>query len=672
MKKIAISDDVLCKGAKLVEGDADDAVLLIPAAGGGLSLPELIGCPERYLVFYAEDLEDHSMPVQLIIRLKGEEKTLKGNDIIFGLMPRFRALICIDLKWLDGHVLFPGSTPGQLKVVRHGGRVTAEEIAEITLEASPSYHEVKLCLSGLRLTDERPGEYPIPDVKLIDEFGQYKGKEWPGKTKGLGELKARLEKALELPDSFGAADWDRWGGWSKKKLTEGTGYFGKVKAEGRWWLVDPEGHAFFSAGPCGTIARSDCRVDDLEKLMDWLPSPDDPVYGKMYEERTKRYRHAEVRSGGMLFSFEQANLYKVFGDAWYEKWKTLMVKQLKTNGLNTLANWSDRKLFSSRELPYVFMLDRFPATAKFIFRDFPDVLSEEYAEDAKLCAQYLTPLAQDPYMIGYFLRNEPSWAFVDNLVLADEVLYNPEPSVCKDKLIEFLKERYGNVGALAQAWGHRFDSFDDLRKPLFKPSSFSAAAKEDLREFSRVLIRAYVSLPSKACREVDAHHMNLGMRWAWISDPDLVSGWENFDVFSINCYFVDPTPALDNVVRLGVELPVMIGEFHFGALDLGQSSTGLQGTINQGERGKAYRYYCERVASHSHGVGCHWFQCYDQFELGRFDGENYNIGLFDLCSLPNEEMMKAVRGSGEAVYGVMEGSIPPFSEKPKIIPRIAF
>ncbi len=25
-------------------------------------------------------------------------------------------------------------------------------------------------------------------------------------------------------------------------------------------------------------------------------------------------------------------------------------------------------------------------------------------------------------MIGYFLRNEPSWAFVDNLVLADEVL----------------------------------------------------------------------------------------------------------------------------------------------------------------------------------------------------------------------------------------------------------
>jgi hypothetical protein len=35
--------------------------------------------------------------------------------------------------------------------------------------------------------------------------------------------------------------------------------------------------------------------------------------------------------------------------------------------------------------------------------------------------------------------------------------------------------------------------------------------------------------------------MILGMRWAWISDPP-AAGWENFDVFSINCYAVDPPP----------------------------------------------------------------------------------------------------------------------------------
>lgn len=275
-------------------------------------------------------------------------------------------------------------------------------------------------------------------------------------------------------------------------------------------------------------------------------------------------------------------------------------------------------------------------------------------------------------MIGYFLRNEPAWAFVDNLIIADEVLYNPTPSACKDGLIQFLKEKYKTSEALSKAWNHRFDSFDDLRSPIANASKLSADSFADQHEFSRTLLRAYVSIPSKACRKVDPHHMNLGMRWAWISDPDLVTGWENFDVFSINCYFEDPTPALDNVCNLGVDLPIVIGEFHSGALDLGLTATGLRGNPNQHERGKMYRYYCDRVAAHPNGAGCHWFQFYDQFPLGRFDGENYNIGLFDVCSLPNEEMMAAIRGSAEAVYKVADGSSPPSADTPKFIPLIAF
>jgi hypothetical protein len=323
-------------------------------------------------------------------------------------------------------------------------------------------------------------------------------------------------------------------------------------------------------------------------------------------------------------------------------------------------------------MPYVFMLDRFPATERCIFRDFPDVLSDEYAEDAEKCAEFLSPYADDPFMIGYFLRNEPSWAFVDDLVIADEVLFNPEPSVSKNKLIAFLAKKYNDVQALSKAWNHRFENFDELRKPVFRASTFSPTARADMKEFSRILLNAYVSIPSKACRKADPRHLNLGMRWAWISDPDLITGWENFDVFSINCYAVDPTSALDNVVKLGVDLPVVIGEFHFGALDTGLTATGLEGVADQAERGKAYRYYTERVAAHPNGVGCHWFQCYDQFALGRFDGENYNIGLFDICSLPNKTMMQAVKNCGNVIYQVMEGSIPPSANKPKSIPMIAY
>lgn len=341
-------------------------------------------------------------------------------------------------------------------------------------------------------------------------------------------------------------------------------------------------------------------------------------------------------------------------------------------GMNTLGNWSDQRLFENTPIPYVTSLPEFPETKKKIFRDFPDVLSDEYKENAKNNAKALAARKYDPMMIGYFLRNEPSWAFVDNLVLADEVLYNPERTVCKEKLIAALKEKYQTVEALNTAWNTKFNDFDDLYQPIRDASAKSEAAKEDQKTFSKEMLRAYVEIPSKACREVDPNHMILGMRWAWISDPDLATGWENFDVFSINCYAVDPTEAISHVVELGVDLPVMIGEFHFGALDTGLSATGLEGVLTQKDRGKAYRYYCERVAAHPNGVGCHYFQCYDQFVLGRFDGENYNIGLFDICSRPYQDMASYVKQCSEAMYEISDGTKVPTDEKAESIPMIAY
>ena len=93
--------------------------------------------------------------------------------------------------------------------------------------------------------------------------------------------------------------------------------------------------------------------------------------------------------------------------------------------LNTLGNWSDPRSLGVIPLPYVTMLERFPDTRLKIFRDFPDVLSDEYRESALDCANSLSARANDPLMIGYFLRNEPAWAFVDNLILADESPLQP-------------------------------------------------------------------------------------------------------------------------------------------------------------------------------------------------------------------------------------------------------
>jgi hypothetical protein len=396
MRSIEIDEEILFKGAKIIERNTEDGVVLeIPASGGGLALPMTIGCPERYMVFWAECLEDHSLPLLLILDLKKKKKgAYRGADIMFGIMPHFETLICLDFKWLDGHVLFPGSTEGQRKVIRHGGRVEPQDLNLISLETYPSFHNVKLKISGLCLTDERPKEFPIPDIKLIDEFGQYKKKDWPGKVKNLEDLKYKLNEAFNISETYGPEDWDDYGGWFKKELTPGTGYFNKIKAEGRWWLVDPLGYAFFSTGPVGVMLPNDCRVNDLEKLIDWLPPRDDPVYGSMYEEMEPPFFSTEVRHKFIFFSFGEANLYKAFGSDWPQKWLKIIVGHLKTNGMNTLSPFLDVRMKNTKT-PYTIMLDRFPETKKFIFRDFPDVLSEEYAKDAEICACALEPYIGD-------------------------------------------------------------------------------------------------------------------------------------------------------------------------------------------------------------------------------------------------------------------------------------
>lgn len=673
MRKLEVKPDMLseeeqlCKDVKLLYQKADQICLKLPAEGGGIRLPQIKECQERYLSFYLTIKEEHSMSMNLLVYENEDEKP--AFTLRFGVLPGIKTFVCIDLNWLDGSILFPEAVAGGLKMVCHGRRVDKKAIRKVILSSLPCYHEIEAEISSILLSEEYPDSEPLPEVKLVDELGQNKQKEWNSKTHDLEELKNRLNSQHASKESgYPFTDWTQYGGWKSKKMTEGTGYFNKCKSDGRWWLVDPEGYAFFSVGPDCVGVGTDCRIDGIEKWLDWLPDREDPQYQECFQS----HKATSQRRDYLSFDYGKANLIKAFGEDWYEKWKGMIAGQLKHYGMNTLGNWSDSRLFGTIGLPYVTGLPEFPATKVPVFRDFPDVFSEEYSENAIRCAKALNQRKNDPYMIGYFLRNEPSWAFVDHLVLADEVLYSKDSTVCREKLIMEMKEKYETIEHLNQAWNCQLQSFDDLQKSQKKVSSWSKESEKDMKEFSKKMLRAYVEIPSKECRKVDPNHMNLGMRWAWISDPDIVTGWENFDVFSINCYAVDPTKAIQNIVNLKVDLPVLIGEFHFGALDAGLTATGLEAVVSQEDRGKAYRYYCERVAAHPNGVGCHYFQCNDQFLLGRFDGENYNIGLFDICYRPYPEMMQKVKECSETIYEVADGRKKPVEEKAKSIPMIAY
>jgi hypothetical protein len=119
-----------------------------------------------------------------------------------------------------------------------------------------------------------------------------------------------------------------------------------------------------------------------------------------------------------------------------------------------------------------------------------------------------------------------------------------------------------------------------------------------------------------------------------------------------------------------LDLPIMIGEWHFGALDAGLPSCGIGHVPDQEGRGKAFRVYLEDAAAKPWCVGAHYFILYDQSAIGRFDGENYNIGFLDVCNRPYELLAHAARASHARLYQVANGESTPYDDKPEYLPLI--
>ena len=98
--------------------------------------------------------------------------------------------------------------------------------------------------------------------------------------------------------------------------------------------------------------------------------------------------------------------------------------------------------------------------------------------------------------------------------------------------------------------------------------------------------------------------------------------------------------------------PIIIGEFHFGALDRGPLHTGLGSVSSQSQRGEAYRMFLRTGLRNPAIVGAHWFQYCDEPTSGRFDGENYQIGFVDVCDGPYAETIAASRDMGQSLYSL--------------------
>jgi hypothetical protein len=583
-------------------------------------------------------------------------------SVKIGVLPQLKTNMVFPLSHLDGQEIFLHRFPRQLKGTVSGRRLPKENVAAFSVSIDtfdPPRFQPKLQIKRIYFTHQPPKQLEAPEQALVDQFGQWSSREFKGKIKSEEELKEHLgaleaiAASAEFPDT-----WSQYGGWKKKQF-QATGFFHVMNEDGRWWMVDPEGYAFVSIGVDCMRPNSSGWTQGQEDLFEWLPEKDDPKFRGCYEER----------KGESMFDFFKSNLIRAYGEEWETRWQKMTVGLMKTYGINTIGNWSDFNFVQRAQMPYVYPLADFPSTSIKLYRDFPDVYADEYQQKSKEFARQLEPLKDDPYMIGYFLRNEPHWAFGRNNI-AFEMFAQNIPSESKKAFVNWIAGKYGNLKSFNESWKLNLGSFDDLAAQTFLVVP-SEQAELDCWDFSKILVRKYVDVVCDEVEKIDPNHLNLGMRYAWISSDLLYEAGERFDVFSINGYRI-PFPPETSTVFDKSGKPVMIGEFHFGSIDRGLPSTGITGVSSQAERGKAYRNYVEHGLSRNELIGVHYFQWLDQPIFGRFDGENYNIGVLSITHVPYGEKLEAMKQTNLSIYEIITGEIQTYQEPVDIIPSIYF
>jgi hypothetical protein len=479
---------------------------------------------------------------------------------------------------------------------------------------------------------------------FVDKYGQYMHKEWEGKISSDKDFSGISEmENMELNASPSPANRNQYGGWTKGEKRKATGHFRTEKIDGKWWLIDPEGCLFWSHGITGVgKGAATTKVADREHYFANLPAKDSPRF--QFAGKTKK---GKINT----FNFTASNLYIKYGKDWKKQHQEMAHKRLKNWGMNTCGNWSDTETYMLRKTPYTvsvnFAWKKVGGNLKF-----PNVFDPDYKQNLKNTFIKHSDTWNDAYCIGYFVDNElHGWGSIGRNVLTSSASDN-----AKKELLIFLKKRYSNIEHLDAVWESSYKSWDALLNSIQNVGG--KAASSDLLDFEKKMVDLYY----KSCREVikekAPNKLYLGSRLhnhyypkdakhqKWI----VPIAAKYCDVISFNRYRFAPNDLIPH--NKNIDKPIIIGEFHFGALDRGMLHTGLRSVQNQDQRKKAYFEYIKAALENPYLVGAHWFQYGEQAVTGRGDGENYQIGFLDVCDSPYQETIIGCRKIGYQMYKV--------------------
>lgn len=479
-------------------------------------------------------------------------------------------------------------------------------------------------LRSIALSKEDPGDEYLEKKPAFDKFGQWNLGDYEGKI--YSEEQLQKEWAQEMADINTPTDFNysKYGGY-KNKQVRATGFFRTQLIDGRWWLVDPEGYLFLSYGVDCVAPAGDNYTKNIDKCTNMFQElPPKELF--IPAENVSPQTHAA--------SFGLWNLYRRYGSDYMEKACEMTIKRMDKWGLNTIANWSDEAVYSLNKKAFTLPLSELAFENSLM--GLMDVYESNFEQkiDAAI-AKNVEAYKNNPWLIGYFIGNEPSWVMKEQRLCSLILDGNDRP--IKTELKNFL-EKQGDTPENRKAFV--YNTFEKLMKTI-----------------------------SGSLKKYDPNHLNLGIRFGYIEQLDdelLRISKEAFDVLSFNCYALAPDPEkMDHALEIS-GLPMLIGEYHFGTVDRGLAQS-LWQVDTQKERGEAFRYYTENGFAHPGLIGTAWFRWFDQNINGRNDGENYNCGFLDVTDRPYRYMVEAAIETAKSLYDIHAGNKAPVDKAPEAV-----
>lgn len=466
------------------------------------------------------------------------------------------------------------------------------------------------------------------ELPMVDEFGQARWLDWPGKIHREEELRedGRKDIALAVAAPQAEDQRSRYGGLLGGPKLEATGFFRVEKVDGKWWFVDPEGNLFWSLGVTGAGSGDRTRVKGREDLF------------------------PEAFRGEPDVGFYNENLRRKYGtDDWLEQHIDVVVARLRDWGVNTLGAWSKPELLETQRVPYTLIVHN--AMARFNSLDkIPDPFSPAFQRSLERSLESLAAKhAKSPWLLGVFIDNELNWTG-DNL-LVEEIMNSSPGTPAREALVDFLRGRYSDVGALSEAWDKEFTDFAALT-PKPGPEGGKAYQK-DLDDFLAMFADKYFGLSRDAMDRYFPNHLYLGSRFHVRNPTVRRVASRHCDVLSINIY----QHGLEGFsIDMDVDRPWIISEFHFGMRDHGNLGSGLTWAADARNQADVVQAYLSDALRHPNFVGAHWFQWADQVVTGRPDGENFGVGLVTITDRPVKTLNDAMRRVSHELFDFRRGS----------------